>query len=220
MHISIIDDEKILNNKIVKKLESNGYTASGFLSYKEFLQYGNHLSDLYIVDVSLGDGSGFEVVRFLRKKWCTSPILMLSWYGDSENIIYGLNIGADDYMTKPFIPDELIARIHALLRRPKNLQDQNCIEYKWLTLLPMSGKAALHGSPIQLSRKEFFFLEILLMNRGNFVERDVLVTKVWWSPELDEISNNNINVISSRLRKKIGPDLVIESGTNKAYRIL
>lgn len=78
MHISIIDDEKILAKNIAKKLKNNGYSVSPFISYSNFIQKGDHLSDLYIIDISLGDGSGFDIVKNLREKQCVSPIIILS----------------------------------------------------------------------------------------------------------------------------------------------
>ena len=93
MHISIIDDEKLLANKILKKLRGSGYAADAFYGYQDFITNGDSGSGLYIVDVSLGDGSGFDVIRWLRNnRNCKSPIIIISGFGDSENIVYGLDI--------------------------------------------------------------------------------------------------------------------------------
>lgn len=78
MHISIIDDEKILTQKISKKLENSGYVVSGFTSYHDFMRSGDTLSDFYIVDISLGDGTGFDIIKYLRFQKCTAPIMILS----------------------------------------------------------------------------------------------------------------------------------------------
>ena len=131
MHISVIDDEKILANKVLKKLQGSGYAASAFYGYEDFMRHGDADSQLYIIDISLGDGTGFDIVRWLRQnKQSTVPIIMISGYGDSQNIIYGLDLGADDYLTKPLVPDELIARVKAILRRPSIINAGEIIRYK------------------------------------------------------------------------------------------
>lgn len=218
MHICIIEDEEILNEKIVKKLENNWFLASGYTSYKQFLQYGDTLSDLYIIDISLWDGSGFDIIRYLREQWCSSPIIILSGYSDSEKIIYGLNIGADDYMTKPFIPEVLIARVQALLRRPKNIVETEVLEYKNIKLIPSSWLVELNNQPIHLSRKEFFILELLMKSPGEYIDREEFISKIWWSNK-EEITNNNINVTLLKLRRKLWENVHIETNPMIWYRI-
>jgi DNA-binding response OmpR family regulator len=89
MHISIIDDEKILADKILKKLQNNGYAASAFYGYQDFMHHGDATSGLYIIDISLSDGTGFDIIRWLRKnKESRAPIIVISGYGDSQNIVY------------------------------------------------------------------------------------------------------------------------------------
>ncbi len=98
------------------------------------MAHGSVSSQLYIVDISLGDGSGFDIIASLRsEEGCRAPILIISGYGDSDKIVYGLNIGADDYLTKLFVPDELIARIRALLRRPIDITPRIFLRYKDIT---------------------------------------------------------------------------------------
>jgi DNA-binding response OmpR family regulator len=95
------------------------------------MRIGDAKSHLYIIDVSLGDGSGFDIITWLRESaQSKSPILIISGYGNSEKVVYGLNIGADDYMVKPLIPEELMARIKALLRRPIVLSSNAVLNYK------------------------------------------------------------------------------------------
>lgn len=89
MHISIIDDEKILANKILKKLQNNGYAASAFHGYEDFMHHGDASSGLYIIDISLSDGTGFDIIRWLRKnKESRVPIIVISGYADTQNIVY------------------------------------------------------------------------------------------------------------------------------------
>ena len=89
MHISIIDDEKLLVNRVLKKLKSHGYAASAFYGYEDFMLNGDAHSQLYIIDLSLGDGSGFDIIRWLRENNGSQvPIIIVSGYNDSQNIIY------------------------------------------------------------------------------------------------------------------------------------
>lgn len=210
MHISIIDDEKILTQKISKKLGNSGYVVSGFTSYRDFMQSGDALSDFYIVDISLGDGTGFDIIKYLRFQKCTAPIMILSGYGDSEKIIYGLDIGADDYMTKPFIPEELIARVKALLRRPKNIEDMEIITYKNIAITPNTGKVEVAEENIDLTRKEFFMLELFLRKPNRIIDKLELIEKVWGMSDTLSVSDNTISVTISRLRKKIGDTFCVK----------
>ncbi len=218
MHICIIEDEEILNEKIVKKLENNGFLASGYTSYKQFIQYGDTLSDLYVIDISLWDGSGFDIIHYLREQACNAPIIILSGYSDSEKIIYGLNIGADDYMTKPFVPEVLVARIQALLRRPKNIVETEVLEYKNIRLTPSTWLVEVNNIPVHLSRKEFFILELLLKSPSEYVDRDEFISKIWGSNK-EEITNNNINVTLLKLRRKLWETVHIETNPVIGYRI-
>jgi len=124
MHISIIDDEKLLTHKISKKLEGSGYATSSFYGYEDFMRHGDIRSQLYIVDISLRDGSGFDIIKWLRNGKSRAPIIIISGYGDTSRITYGLDLGADDYLVKPVQPDELVARIRAILRRPNTLSSE------------------------------------------------------------------------------------------------
>ena len=166
MHITIVDDEKVLGSKIKKKLENEWYAVSAFYGYNEFMAQGDANSQLYIVDISLWDGSGFDIISWLRTKVeCKAPIIIMSGYGDSENIIYGLNIGADDYLTKPFVPDELIARVKALLRRPVDMLPQKLLQYKNITFDPVTKEVMVWSTKLHLGHKEKMILEFFMTNQ-------------------------------------------------------
>ncbi len=215
MHISIIDDEKILGSKIKKKLENEGYAVSAFYSYEDFMTHGDANSQLYIVDLSLWDGSWFDIIKWLRgKAECKSPIMIMSGYGDSENIIYGLNIGADDYLTKPFIPDELIARIKALLRRPTILVPHKLLTYKNIIFDPESRETISWDTKIYLTNKENMVLEFFLMHQWEIISREKLITYIWWGHHIGDVSDNTINVTLSNVRKKIWEDFTLKTMYN------
>ena len=218
MHISIIDDEKILGLKIKKKLENEWYAVSVFYSYAEFMAHGSVSSQLYIVDISLGDGSGFDIIAWLRsEEGCRAPILIVSGYGDSEKIVYGLNIGADDYLTKPFVPDELIARVRALLRRPIDITPRIFLRYKDITHDPSNQETRVWDNKIYLNHKESMLLAFFLKEQKEIISRDLLVTTIWWPQSLQDVTDNTINSTLSKLRKKVWTELNIKTIYGHGY---
>lgn len=212
MHISIIDDEVMLATRMQKKLENDGFSVSSFNSYKEFMRKGDGQSQLYIVDISLWDGSGFDIIKWLREKVESKvPVLIISGYGDSEKIIYGLTLGADDYMVKPLHPDELIARIKSLLRRGTELKTQKPIEYKSISYNPERKETYVNNIKIHLTHKESMILELFIRNPGRIINREDLINTAWWSIQMSDVSDNTINVTLFKLRKKIGPDFQLKT---------
>ena len=129
------------------------------------MRHSDVISDLYILDIALKDGSGFDIIDWLRnKKESNTPVLITSGYGDSQNIIYGLNIGADDYITKPFIPEELLARVRALLRRPAQMGATKDICHKNLIFHPGTKEVTIETGKVILAHKEILILEFFLKN--------------------------------------------------------
>lgn len=206
MHISLIDDEVILTQKIQKKLLTKGYWVTVFSGYQDFISRWNHYSDLYIIDISLGDGSGFDIIHWLRKnKKSIAPILILSGHVDSTNIIYWLEIGADDYVVKPFVPDVFLARVQALMRRSPILKKkQKVITYKEVRFDLVKNEVLLNGDLLDLTRQEKRMLELFLTNLDSVLTRDALIDQVWSGVSALDVKDNSINVTLSRLKKKLG----------------
>ncbi len=218
MHISIIDDEKILSSKILKKIENNGYSASAFCGYQDFMKNANANSDLYIIDLSLGDGSGFDIIDWLRKeKHSLAPIIIMSGYADSQNVIYGLDIGADDYITKPFVPDELIARIKAILRRPRTTMIAPVVKYKNIAFNTATREAKIGNKPVYLTRNETLVVEMFLVNQKKIISRERLISSVWGWTGLGDVSDNTINVTISNIRKKLEGSFIPKTIYNQGY---
>lgn len=218
MHISIIDDEKILVNKVMKKLWGNGYATSAYYSYEDFMRRGNADSQLYIVDLSLGDGSGFDIIRWLRENRNSHvPIIMVSGHGDSQNIIYGLELGADDYLIKPLVPEELMARIKAMLRRPNNFVSSTIITYKNLVFDIDTKMVKIGDIGVHLAKKESLILELFLTNQGKILTREQLVTSVWGGGQADDITDNTINATISKVRKKLSGNFTPKTIYNHGY---
>lgn len=218
MHITIIDDERVLGNKIWKKLENEGYTVSNFYTIYEFMHYGDTSSQLYIIDLSLTDGTGYEIITWLRNTaGCKAPIMIVSGHVESQKILYGLNIWADDYITKPFVFEELVARARALFRRPFLMEEVKKLEFKNIILLPGSKYISVNGRDIELTRKEAMIVELFLKDVGKVINRNTLIHQIWWWSRKDDVSDNTINVTLSKIRRKLGSDFSLKTYYNYGY---
>ncbi len=221
MHITIVDDEKVLAKKIKKKFENNGYIVSMFKGYQDFMQNNTIRSSLYVIDISLGDGNGFDIIDWLKnKKQYPSPILILSGYGETDKVIYGLNMGADDYIIKPCMPEELIARAKALMRRSGDLIDQQNIEYKWVIYDFDKIGVFIWGERVSLTMKETMAVELFMRNIGKVLSREQLINYIWWDKSHVSVTDNTINVTISNIRKKIGIDFEIKNIYSHGYVLM
>lgn len=207
MHISIIEDELLLGEKMRIKLINQWYLVSIYTSYKQFMSIWNSNSHLYVVDIGLWDGSGFDIINWLRKKQNSkAPIIITSWYGETDKIVYGLNIGADDYMIKPCIPDEFIARVDALARR--SITDSTITEtlkvftYKDITYFPHTQTVLQWKEKIYLSKKELLIFELFIRNPHSIITREAIIEQAWSTYDSTEISDTVLNTALSRVRKK------------------
>lgn len=204
MHIIIIEDEKILSEKLSKKLFRNWYTTSIFNWYKEFISSYKQKWDLYIIDISLIDWSWFDIITLLRdEKNISSPIIITSWYSDIEKKIYWLELWADDYLEKPFSSDELIARIKSLLRRSYKLVTNSNIKYKNIEYIYNTKYVQVNWVEVDLTAREIQLVEFLMFNIWKLISKSELLNSVWWENDLTKISDNTINVTISKIRKKI-----------------
>ena len=219
MRITIIDDEKILASKIWKKLQNNWYSINLFHGYQDFMQNGDANSALYIIDISLQDGSGFDIVQWLRKSQNPHvPVIIISGYWDSHKIIYWLDIWADDYLTKPFVPEELLARVKAVLRRPATETiAKKTIKYKKITYCTETKMAQVGTNSIYFTKNEARILEYFLMNQGHVISRAKLIGEVWWWDGFFEVTDNTINVTLSKIRKKLWENFALKAVYNQGY---
>lgn len=218
MRVSIVDDEKILAGNIAKKLEKNGFTVSVYHGYRQFVNTDRGDSQLYVVDLSLGDGSGFDIIKWLREtRKTTAPIILISGHGDSQNIIRGLDIGADDYLTKPFQPDELVARIRAVVRRSSAQSASFAYVLGKLACDPAKGIVSYDGKPLVLTRNERLLVETLIERPKWIVSRDELIARVWGGGRVIDVSDNTISVTLSNVRKKLGSDFRVRTVYNQGF---
>jgi two-component system copper resistance phosphate regulon response regulator CusR len=201
MRLLLAEDDPNVAGCIARGLRAQGYAVDIALDGGQALYDAEvHSYDLAILDVQLPVKDGFSVCRELRNKSFRAPILVLTALDDVEDVICGLNCGADDYITKPFDFPILLARLRALLRRTQ--QDRpNTIQLEDLTLNTLNHTASRGGRPIRLTAKEYALLELLMLHPGEILDRETIAEHVWES-HYDPFSNV-IDVYVNRLRKKI-----------------
>jgi len=202
-HILIIDDDLSLTELIKKFLENHKFKVSSFDHPTKALNGldKKHDYDLIILDIMLPEIDGFQVLRKIRQN-STIPIIMLTARGEVSDRVVGLELGADDYLPKPFEPEELIARIQSILRRTKHPEAMvDKIIYEHLTIDKLTQEVSLNNIPLQLSTTEFEALLIFAENGGEVLDRDFLVENLrgitWQSYD------RSIDVLVSRLRTKL-----------------
>ena len=203
MRVLIIEDEKDISSFLKKNLESECFAVD----VAEDGESGSFAArtneyDIIILDNLLPIKNGTEVCVEIRKAGKTVPILMLSVKSEISDKVHLLNLGADDYLIKPFSFNELLARMHALLRRPKQIQSE-FLEVDDLHLDCRNHQVVRGNDPIYLSRKEFMLLQYLMKNRGNVLTRGMIMEHVW-DMNADPFSNTIESHVLS-LRKKIDP---------------
>ncbi len=201
MRILIVEDEKRLAEALAQILKNEGYEVDQTGDGDSGLDYAlSGIYDVIVLDIMLPKKNGFEVVKSLRQNKIAVPVLMLTARDETADKVTGLDCGADDYMTKPFIADELLARIRALTRR------QGEVILEELTFEDISLNLSAHSlhcgfKSVHLPHKEFEILKLLLAAPGAIVSKESLITKVWGYNS--EAEDNNVKVYISFLRKKL-----------------
>lgn len=204
MRILIVDDEQTLLDQLRKGLEEQRYMVETALDGEAALdKLFETPVDLVILDIMLPGVDGLEVLRALRGEGDATPVLMLTAKGDIDDRIKGLDLGADDYLAKPFSFDELLARVRALLRRSGG-QAGSVLKAGDLRLDTVSREVSRGGEPLNLTAREFSILEFFLYNKNRAVSRFSLAEHVW-GDAFDPFSMSNfMDVHIKNLRKKIG----------------
>lgn len=203
MRLLLVEDDPHIASFIARGLREHSYAVDIACDGVQALYDAEVNSyDLAILDVRLPIKDGFSVCRELRRRSFGAPILLLTAMDDSEDVICGLNCGADDYLTKPFEFPVLLARLHALLRRAEPSKGlPRTIQVEDLTLNTLDHTARRGGPLIRLTAKEYDFLELLMLHPGEVLDREAIAERVW-DGHLAPLSNV-VDVYMNRLRKKI-----------------
>jgi len=201
MRILVVEDEKKLASLIKKVLEKEKYAVDMAYDGQESLDYAlTYPYDVIILDILLPKRDGFEVIQELRNKKILTPVLMLTAKDAVEDKILGLDLGADDYLTKPFDFGELLARIRALLRR-ETTEKPNILRAADLVLNPKTHIVKRDEKIIYLTSREFSLLEFLLRRKNQILTRDVIIDHVWDCTF--ESMTNIVDVYIRYLRRKV-----------------
>jgi two-component system, OmpR family, response regulator RegX3 len=205
--ILLVEDEESITTPLVEALEREGFDTAVSATAGESLEAAERVKpDLVLLDVMLPDGSGFDVCRELRSR-SRVPIIMLTARGEEADRVAGLELGADDYVVKPFSARELVARVRAVLRRTAEAGErrpEGATEVGDVRLDPARRTVAFRGEELELSRKEFDLLRLLIENAGSVVTRERLIDEVWDTNWFG--STKTLDVHVSGLRKKLGDD--------------
>ena len=205
--ILVVDDEEDLCEILKFNLENEGYEVDTANSAEEALKMDLPQYHLLLLDVMMGEISGFRMANMLKKdkKTAQIPIIFITAKDTENDTITGFNLGADDYISKPFSLREVMVRVKAVLRRTSSVfpaQKEELLEYKGLNLHIPQKKVSIDGTEVALTKKEFEILMLFLQNKGRVFSREDILSKVWH----DEVCvlDRTIDVNITRLRKKIG----------------
>lgn len=200
MRILLIEDEKKLSNAIAKGLREEAYVVDQAFDGLEGEQWAfGQEHDLLILDLMLPGRDGWHICQHLRRQRIQTPILMLSARGEVADRVRGLDIGADDYLAKPFEFDELLARVRSLLRRFAPVRGLELVAAS-LSLNLQTHEVTQQGVPVQLTQQEYRLLEYLMQHQGLVISRSQLAERVWQDPD---IALGTVDVYIGYLRAKI-----------------
>ena len=221
MRILLVEDDPRIADFLVRALNSEGHTTVRSADGKEGLDLGRHGDfNLIILDLMLPELSGLDVCQELRMRKISTPIIMLTAMDGIEDIVQGLKMGADDYMTKPFSIDELLARIETVTRRNSELNESDMeLSLSDVVMNRNSKKVTVNGQSIDLTAKELAVLELLMAYPERLFSRERILNNVW-GMDVDPLTNV-VDVYVGRIRKKLNKDKLpfIETVRGMGYRI-
>ena len=205
--ILVVDDEEDLSEILKFNLENEGYEVDTANSAEEALKMNISSYHLLLLDVMMGEISGFKMANLLKKdkKTAQVPIIFITAKDTENDTVTGFNLGADDYISKPFSLREVIARVKAVLRRTATSDTEKAPEqlcYQSLVIDITKKKVSIDGEEVPLTKKEFEILFLLLQNKGRVFSREDILSRIW-SDEV-YVLDRTIDVNITRLRKKIG----------------
>ena len=220
MKILVVDDEVQLADAIVQILKQHKYEAEAVYDGEDGYHYAmTNLYDVIILDIMMPKMDGITLLKTIRREKISTPVLMLSAKSEIGDKVLGLNVGADDYLTKPFDSSELLARINAISRRKGEFMGDELV-FDDLSLDKNAHELCSGGNKIQLSAKEYQIIEMLLKDAGKTLPKEKFVEKIWGFDS--EAEYNTIEVYVSFLRKKIsaiGSTVTIKSLRGIGYKL-
>jgi two-component system copper resistance phosphate regulon response regulator CusR len=216
MNVLLVEDEDRIASFVEKALRRRGFDVRRVVTGGEALAAVSAGVDIVVLDLGLPDIDGLDVLRELRKSWASLPVVILSARGDIHDRVVGLDLGADDYVPKPFAIDELVARIRARLR-PQPDGPSTKLNVGDLELDLIARRARLTGKIVDHTSREFALLEMLMRHAGKAVPRSDLLSNVW-GLDFDPRSNL-VDVYVRYLRRKVGDDR-IQTVRGVGYRIV
>ncbi|PWB47984.1 MAG: DNA-binding response regulator [Candidatus Methylomirabilota bacterium] len=209
MKVLVVDDENDITALVAYHLEREGFhvvQAHDGLQALELIKRDR--PHLLILDLMLPHLSGLDLCRRLRKESDTArlPILMLTAKAEEADKVLGLELGGDDYLTKPFSPRELVARVKALIRRTEEIPGEEIVKAGSLQIDFSRYTVTIRNRPVELTTKEFDLLKALILARGRVLTRDYLLERVWGYERASEIESRTVDVHVRRLREKLGSE--------------
>jgi DNA-binding response OmpR family regulator len=201
MKVLVVEDQQRLGQFLERGLREATYTVRWVRTCKDALDaLAESPYDVIVLDLGLPDGDGIDMLRQWRESGFNEPVLILSARDSLEDRIKGLNIGADDYLPKPFSFEELLARVRSLVRR-QSTSKQMVLEHRGIRVDLVSHTVEVNGRPLDLTSREYALLQIFMQNAGRILTRTLISEKIWESHY--DVDTNLLDVYMSRLRAKL-----------------
>lgn len=201
MKVLIVEDDKILSDTIKQCIEKNYNVEQAYDGYEGYIFAKGNIYDIIILDLMMPEMNGYEVLSKLRSQGILTPVLILTAKDSLNDKVKGLNLGADDYLVKPFEREELLARLEAIIRRNNGFFVKDILEFKELKLNLKNRKVYINDEEIILQGKQFDLLEYLINSKGTIITKEQIFDKIWGFDS--DTSTNVIEVYASGLRKEL-----------------
>lgn len=220
MKIFIIEDEPEICEELSQLLGKYGYESTSSMDFQNIVKIVLAAKpDLILLDINLPYQDGFQVCREIRRS-SNVPIIVLTSRNTDFDELMSLNIGADDFVSKPYNAQVLLARIQKLLKRTYEVQTNSMLFHKGLTINLLKATMSYNGTEVDLTKNELGILRLLMLNKGNIIPRDAIIDELWQSEEFIDENTLNVNIV--RLRKKLSgiglPDY-LETKRGLGYKV-
>ncbi len=216
--ILLVEDNETIIMGLKYSLEQEGFQVISAKTAKESKEkLDNKSIDIVLLDVSLPDGNGFEICKEIKEK-NDIPVIFLTAQDEETSVVLGLDLGADDYIVKPFRTRELISRIKSVLRRYGKKEENNIIQYKNIKIDTISAKVYKNNKEIIFTSLEYRILLMLFTNQNKLITREQLLEKIW-DIAGNFVNDNTLTVYIKRIREKLEDDSIIKTVRGLGYRI-